>query len=650
MRQGTARHLLIIVITAVVLAGAAAGSGRGVEAQQDPGRTDGSPSAGEPEFVPGEIVVKLEEDASPQDLATLNRRNEARVEEDLPLPDASVVDLPAGLGVEEAARRYESSPAVAYAEPNFILEPNRTPDDTYYARYQYALNNTGQTGGVRDADIDAQEAWNVTTGKPGVMIAVIDSGVQIGHGDLQNNIWKNPKETINGEDDDGNGYVDDVNGWDFHGGDRTVYDDPEEDGHGTHVAGILAAQGNNGRGVTGVSWRASIMPLKFIGPNSGSTSDAIKAIEYAVVKGAKISNNSWGNTFDNPPQSLCDTIAKAGKKGHLFVASAGNNGTNNDGSTKHYPSSCAKASDGAEITNVISVAATDDEDRLASFSNYGKRSVHLGAPGVSILSPVPGGYGFKSGTSMAAPHVAGVAALLKSRNPGWDAARIKRQILQGAERKNSLRDRTVTGGRLNAARALGLKVTNLSLSAKPRTITYGKRTGLSGRLAAYGGPVGGRKVVLDQRPVGAKSFRRVGETTTVSDGRFRFPGRKPHKNGYYRVRFAGAGSFKPSTSPARRVDVRVAVSLNTARKNLKLGRKRAVSGVVRPKHAGAVTVAIKRNGKLISRKKVSLNRYSRYRFVYKPRRPGTYAFFATYPKHGDHLGNRSPQKKFKVVR
>ncbi len=253
---------------------------------------------------------------------------------------------------------------------------------------------------------------------------------------------------------------------------------------------------------------------------------------------------------------------------------------------------------------------------------------------------------------MAAPHVAGVAALLKSQNPSWGAAQMKRQILQTVERKSSLRDRTVTGGRLNAARALGLKATDLSLAARPQTITYGQRTGISGRLTSQGTAVGGKKVLLYQRPAGAENFRKVGETTTASDGRFRFPGRQPQKNSSYRVRFEGnaAERLLSSNSPTRRVNVRVVVSLDTAKKNLKLGRQRAVSGVVRPKHGGAVTVSIKRNGSLIARKKVSLNRHSRYRFVYKPRRPGNYAFVATYPRHADHLGNRSPQRKFKVVR
>ncbi len=328
------KYLLVALLTAVLVAGFLTGSDRRVEAQQAPGA--------EPGYEPGEIIVKLEEDASPRDLAALNRRNEARIKEDLPLPDASVVDLPAGLGVEEAVRRYEASPAVAYAEPNFILEPARTPNDPDFGRHQYALDNTGQTGGLPDADIDAPEAWELATGKPGVVVAVIDTGVQIGHPDLGNNIWKNPKETRNGRDDDGNGYVDDVNGWNFYRNTGNVYDGPDEDGHGTHAAGIIAAEGDNGRGVAGVNWRASIMPLKFLGPEGGYTSDAIKAIEYAVNNGARISNNSWGNTFDSPPRSLCDAIAGAGERGHLFVAAAGNRGADNDRSPAHYPSSCKK--------------------------------------------------------------------------------------------------------------------------------------------------------------------------------------------------------------------------------------------------------------------------------------------------------------------
>ncbi len=284
--------------------------------------------------------------------------------------------MPSDLPVEEAVETYEASPDVEYAEPDYILKPSQTTsaNDSDYPKL-YGLNNTGQTGGTADADVDAPEAWNATTGDTGTVVAVIDEGVDINHPDLKNNIWTNPSETAgNGIDDDKNGYVDDVNGWDFYNNDATVYDrDPVSgagDEHGTHVAGTIAAEGNNNLGVVGVNWKANIMPLKFLGPNGGYTSDAVEALNYAVNKGVKISNNSWGGGGFS--QALYDAINRADTAGHLFVAAAGNDGVNND-TTAHYPSSYTSA-------NIISVAATDSKDALASFSNYGSSSVDLAAP------------------------------------------------------------------------------------------------------------------------------------------------------------------------------------------------------------------------------------------------------------------------------
>ncbi len=409
------------------------------------------PTRGDTEFAEDQIIVVLEEEATQADLAALNRRNDARTEENLPRSDVNVVDLPRDLSVREAVRRYEASPDVEYAEPDFLLQPAQTvsPDDPYYPRL-YGPNNTGQTGGTPDADADGPEAWAITTGSPTTVVAVIDEGVDINHPDLENNTWVNTDEVpANGVDDDRNGYVDDVNGYDFYNDDASVYDpDPITGGgddHGTHVAGTIAAQGNNGIGVTGVNWRAGIMVLKFLGPDGGYTSDAVEALNYAVANGAKISNNSWGG--GGYSQALLDAIKRADSKGHLFVAAAGNAGKNSD-STPFYPASY-------ESPNIISVAATDDRDTLASFSNYGASTVDLAAPGVSILSTLPAkSYGWYSGTSMATPHVTGVAALIKSEAPTQDDGQIKARILEYAEPKDSLQGKTVTGGRLNAFASL----------------------------------------------------------------------------------------------------------------------------------------------------------------------------------------------------
>lgn len=411
------------------------------------------------QFAPGEIIVKLDQSASQSDLTQLNQQNDASTEENLPQSKVNVVDLPSDLTVSEGIQAYEDSPDVAYAEPNFKLFPTATPNDPYFSRL-WALNNTGQTGGTIDADIDAPEQWNTNTGSPSTVVAVIDEGIDINHPDLKANIYTNAVEAtgVKGVDDDRNGYVDDVHGYDFANNDASVYDpDPltgKGDEHGTHVAGTIAAVGNNGTGVTGINWQAKVMPLKFLGPNGGYTSDAVEALDYAVKNGVKISNNSWGG--GGKSQALQDAIARADSAGHLFVAAAGNGGADgigdNNDVTPNYPANYPNS-------NIISVAATDNRDRLASFSNFGVSTVDLAAPGVSILSTLPGNtYGNYSGTSMATPHVAGVAALIKSQNPTADDGAMKAQILQFAEKKTSLKNKVATGGRLNAYATLTQQV------------------------------------------------------------------------------------------------------------------------------------------------------------------------------------------------
>ena len=406
-------------------------------------------------FAPGEVIVVLEQPASPADLRELNQENDATIEEDLPRSDVNVVDLPRDLTVAEAVRAYEDSPDVAYAEPNFKLQPTVAPNDPGY-RDLWGLNNAGQTGGTPDADIDAPEAWDTTTGSADVVVGVIDEGIDVNHPDLRDNIWTNSGEVPgNRIDDDNNGYVDDVNGYDFANNDASVYDpDPisgKGDEHGTHVAGTIAAVGNNGIGVAGVNWDAQVASLKFLAADGGLTSDAIEAVNYAVAEGIDISNNSWGG--GGRSQALEDAIRRADNAGHIFIASAGNGGEDGVGddndATPQYPA-------GYNLPNIVSVAATGDTDRLASFSNFGATSVDLAAPGVGILSTLPGDrYGRFSGTSMASPHVAGVAALIESQQPGPAGdAEIKSQLLRYVDEKASLQGKVATNGRLNAAGSL----------------------------------------------------------------------------------------------------------------------------------------------------------------------------------------------------
>lgn len=360
-------------------------------------------------------------------------------------PDVSIsiVQPVAGQTFESTLATLNASPSVQYAEPNYIWSIDQVvPNDPQYPS-QYHLNNSGQGGGRAGADIRAQQAWTLQTGTR-VVIAVIDTGVNYNHPDLQNNIWSNPGEIAgNGVDDDRNGFVDDTRGWDFANNDNNPIDDNR---HGTHVAGIIAAQGNNATGVSGVNWSAQIMPLKFMtATGSGTSANAIRAINYAVAKGAKISNNSWGGGAFS--QALQDAITAAEQAGHLFVAAAGNSASNND-TTPSYPASYANA-------NIISVASTTNTDGLSTFSNFGARTVDLGAPGQGILSTVLGTTtATLSGTSMASPVVAGVAGLLLASNGSLSLTALRNGILSSVDPVPALSGRTVTGGRVNAFRAL----------------------------------------------------------------------------------------------------------------------------------------------------------------------------------------------------
>lgn len=348
--------------------------------------------------------------------------------------------------LERALVMLNALPFVEYAEPDYVVRPIAVPNDQFVG-LQWGVNNTGQdirgVLGTSDADIDGYEAWDVRTSASNVVVAVIDSGTQWSHPDLDDNIWSNADEIAgNGVDDDGNGYVDDIRGWDFYNNDNNP-DDAE--GHGTHVAGTVGAEGNNGIGVAGVAWDVQIMPLRFIGPFGGSTSDAIAALNYAVDNGARISNNSWGGGgFSN---AMRDAISNAAANNHLFIAAAGNDGVNTDNSP-HYPSSYSNE-------NIISVAATDNRDRIAGFSNYGVNSVDLGAPGVDIASCYTGsGYVWNSGTSMASPHVAGAAAVLLAENPSWSNTQLRDRILDTVRPTSAMSGTTATGGVLNLEAAI----------------------------------------------------------------------------------------------------------------------------------------------------------------------------------------------------
>ena len=358
---------------------------------------------------------------------------------------------------------------IAFAEPNYILNivkpiennnivtnlsaplfPQRnkdvyTPLDPKFGQL-WGLNNTGDnapnggTNGVPGADVDALRAWELTQGDRSVVIAVIDTGVDYTHPDLRDNIWTNTIEANGkpGVDDDNNGYIDDIHGYDFINNDGDPIDDHN---HGTHCAGTIGGS-HNDVGVAGVMRNVSIMGVKFLSASgSGSTEGAIRSIDYATSQNVDIMSNSWGGGGFS--QALEDAIKNARDKGITFVAAAGNSATNNDNSP-HYPSNY-------NLSNVVSVAAHNNRDDLASFSCYGKRTVHVAAPGRNILSTTKNNsYAVYSGTSMATPHVSGVIGLLFSHGIRLSHEELRERLLATSVPVRSLRSKTVYGGRINA--------------------------------------------------------------------------------------------------------------------------------------------------------------------------------------------------------
>jgi uncharacterized repeat protein (TIGR01451 family) len=368
----------------------------------------------------------------------------------------------------QAIQALNSRPDVLYAEPNYVRYKTGVPNDTQYAQ-QWSLRNTGQSGGTANADIRAEQAWNTTTGSRNVVVGVIDEGVDITHPDLKDNIWKNPSEIPgNNIDDDGNGFVDDVNGWDFFHNDKSVFDGAsdatgETDAHGTHVSGTIGAVGNNGMGVAGVNWQVSIMSLKILGshnetPAQSSVLLTVQAYSYARMmrelwagsggtRGANIRvlNNSYGGAGNS--QAELDAIRALGQSDILFVVAAGNDSESNDLSPL-YPASY-------DAPNLISVASTDRNDNLSSFSNFGARTVHLAAPGSSILSTTPHNtYSYYDGTSMATPHVAGAAALLCAAYPNLTVQQLRAALIFSSDELAALDGKVASGRRLNVASAL----------------------------------------------------------------------------------------------------------------------------------------------------------------------------------------------------
>lgn len=411
-------------------------------------------------FVPGEVIVQFRPEASEQQKAAILGRLEGRVVRDLRLRDQRrdgrgdlhVARVGSGLAMQTLLNRLQAEALVDFAEPNWIVTRDATSDDPIFT--------SGGLWGMYGADTTPANQWGSgaanawaegKTCSSSVMVAVIDEGAMHTHRDLAGQFWTNPFDPENGVDDDGNGYVDDIRGWDFVGDDNTTFDGRGDD-HGTHVAGTIGAKGGNAQGVAGMCWNITMISAKFLGTSGGTTADAILAVDYVTDLKTRhglnlvASNNSWGGGGFST--GLKDAITRAGAADILFVASAGNSGANADVSPS-YPAAYDNA-------NIISVAMITSSGNLNGSSNYGLVSVDLGAPGTSVQSTVPGrrgrsAYASYTGTSMAAPHVTGAVAMYKSLNPGATAPQIKAAILAATIPTPSLAGKTVTGGRLDVS-------------------------------------------------------------------------------------------------------------------------------------------------------------------------------------------------------
>ncbi len=472
--------------------------------------------------VPGRIVVMWRHGAPTAATRSLSADIGATTTS-APSADIDVVQLPVGASEAAAIHRYERSPLVRSAEPDRIASLLAVPNDTHFAQ-QWALDNTGQSHletnqglgaskhrtGTPDADVDGPEAWADQTGHTPTVVAVIDTGVDISHPDLQNSLWTNPGEIpANHTDDDGNGFIDDVNGWDF--ADKDNNPTPSggiENSHGTHVAGIIAAEQNNSEGISGVCPDCQIMALRFGSASGLSLGKEIAAIHYAANNGADVINLSIGSPVWSPAERTA--IQQAGHKGVLVVAAAGNAGEDND--IAYYPDPRHQAwapsyPASYSLSNILSVAATNDHDQYAyfsqcknagvplwkcGFSSFGHDSVDVAAPGVDILSSVKVGvstgvypnYEFFDGTSMASPMAAGIAGLVLAQNPGDTPIQVKNAVMNSVDHPSSLKlftmwagkigvpKKALTGhftrtqGRVNADAAL---VANDTTSATPKT-------------------------------------------------------------------------------------------------------------------------------------------------------------------------------------
>lgn len=455
--------VLFLSLTLITLALAPA-SGQGQ-------RGGGNSSAADAPSVPGELLVQFKAGAAENEKGRALGRANAELLEDVLLEkgrsdghgDLVLVRHQPDWTPAAARRALESDPSVEFAEPNWVYTHQVTSNDTYYTNGSlWGMYGPSTTPFANQYGSNAAAAWAANyIGDPDnpVYVGIIDEGIQYTHPDLAANMWVNSFDDVDGVDDDGNGYVDDIHGWDFDRNDNSIYDGGTKgnlDDHGTHVSGTIGAIGGNGTGVVGVNWNIRIISAKFLGRRGGTTANAIKAVDYITDLKTRhdlnivATNNSWGGGGFS--QALQSAIERANAADILFVAAAGNGGfdgigDNND-SNPSYPASYTNS-------NIIAVAAITSSGAISKFSNYGATSVDIGAPGSGVISTTAyNTYSSYSGTSMATPHVTGACALYASVNPGKSAAQIKKAIIDSAVPTASLAEKCVTGGRLDAFAAL----------------------------------------------------------------------------------------------------------------------------------------------------------------------------------------------------
>ena len=394
------------------------------------------------QYVPGQIIVGFNDIVDMQIAEGLTERVDGRIVQLDTGNHMMLVEISDQFTVTEAISRVEDQFGVAYVEPNYVVHLFATPNDPSFSQ-QYGLTK-----------IDAPDAWDITTGDAAIVVADTDTGMDLDHADLAGNLWNNPGEIAgNGVDDDGNGFVDDVHGWDFSNNDNDPNDQTSftNPGHGTHTAGIIGAVGNNGTGVSGVNWDVSIMVVRMINQfGSGDVFTAAQGINYAVENGARVINASWGGFPANT--TMKNAMDNALSEGVLLAIACGNGnlfgiGQDND-STPILPASYPH-------DNIISIAATNSSDAKTGFSNYGRASVDLAAPGSSVLSTTPNNnYQEMDGTSMSAPMVAGAAALVLASDPSLTVLELRERLLGSVDRISAMTGRCTSQGRLNVYRAI----------------------------------------------------------------------------------------------------------------------------------------------------------------------------------------------------